>query len=97
MAMPATSSTDNQLSQDQSAANDSADDVAAGTPLTGKIPLPTRRPHIAGLTNVAANMAADGAAPMSSRIPLPRARPAAAPEPGPVEPSYPVYDPSQIH
>jgi hypothetical protein len=34
---------------------------------------------------------------MPSRIPLPRARPAAAPEAGPVETSYPIYDPSQIH
>jgi hypothetical protein len=104
MPMPAAApSADNRFAstafpQDQSAAADSADDVAAGTPLRGRIPLPTRRPHIAGLTAVAANMTADGAAPsMSARIPLPRARPSAAPEPGPVVTPYPVYDPSQIH
>jgi hypothetical protein len=92
---------DTAQSQEQSAANDSAGDLPAATPLKGKIPLPTRRPHIAGLTTVAANDVAanmtGGAAAMPSRIPLPRARPAAAPEPGPVETPYPVYDPSQIH
>jgi hypothetical protein len=111
MPMPATSSADNQpgstaLSQDQSAANDNADDLPAGTPLRGRIPLPTRRPHVAGLTTVAVNDVAANdvaqhsagvAAAMPSRIPLPRARPAAAPEAGPVETSYPIYDPSQIH
>ena len=89
-------------SQDQSAANDSADDLPAGTPLKGRIPLPTRRPHIAALTAVASNdVAANSVAAnlaggaMSSRIPLPRARPAAAPEP--VSEPIPAYDPSQIH
>jgi hypothetical protein len=109
MPMPANSVANNQPAdaapfQQQSAASDSADDVPAGTPLHGKIPLPTRRPHIAGLTNVAANVAAnvavaDGAVAMSpgmtSRVPLPRARPTAAPEP--VSEPIPAYDPSQIH
>ena len=98
---------DPAFSQQQMAANDSnAEDLPAGTPLRGKVPLPTRRPHIAGLTTVAANdvaatdvtqHSAGAAVAMPTRIPLPRARPAAAPEAGPVETSYPVYDPSQIH
>ncbi len=40
--------------QEQTAANDSAaDDLPAGVPLKGKIPLPPHRPKMAALTNVA--------------------------------------------
>jgi hypothetical protein len=90
---------------EQTASNDSTtDDLPAGTPLAGKIPLPLRRPNAAALTLALPHDAPHGAAhvalaagPMPAGIPLPRARPASAPEPAPVEPSYPAYDPSQIH
>jgi hypothetical protein len=86
-------------SQEQSAASDStADDLPAGVPLAGKIPLPRHRPNVAAPANV---VLAGGPLPGSATatsVPLPRARPASAPEPAPVsETPYPVYDPSQIH
>lgn len=90
----------------QTVSNDSAtDNVSAGTPLSGRIPLPQRRPHAPPATAMnappgpatAAAHVALAAERAPAGVPLPRARPAAAPEPAPVEPSYPAYDPSQIH
>jgi hypothetical protein len=104
VSVPADSAADDQTaaSSGQMASNDSAaGDLSSGTPLHGKIPLPLRRPSIAAppeaLSHDAARVA-QIAAPAAANVPLPRARPASAPDPAPVEqPSYPSYDPSQIH
>ncbi len=47
-------------------------DLPPGKPLTGRIPLPPRRPHFAA--------AEAPSAPMPHAVPMPRARPATAPE-----------------
>jgi hypothetical protein len=89
----------------QTVSNDSAaDDLPARRPLSGKIPLPQHRPHAPATAIGAPVSPATAAAHVAlaaerapAGVPLPRARPAAAPEPTPVEPSHPAYDPSQIH
>jgi len=84
----------------QMAASDAtADDLPAGTPLKGRIPLPLHKPSIAPAAGTGTQVAlAGGAVTPPGRIPLPRARPASAPDAGPAaDLPYPAYDPSQIH
>jgi hypothetical protein len=94
---PSSPPTDTIASLEQ-ATVDNADNLPAGAPLHGKIPLPPHRPKVVASTNIklASNaMPVAGLTPVS--VPLPRARPASAPEPAPVETPYPAYDPAALH
>ncbi len=98
---PSSPPTDTIASLEQ-ATVDNADNLPAGAPLHGKIPLPPHRPKVvakmATMTDMTlATAAMPVAGPTPSRVPLPRARPATAPEPAPVETSHPAYDPAALH
>ena len=99
---PSSQPNDTVASAEQATVVDDADTLAAGMVLRGKIPLPPHRPkmvaNMAPTTNVKlATAAMPVSGPTPSSVPLPRARPASAPEPAPVETSYPAYDPSTLH
>ena len=98
---PSSPPSDTVASAEQAPVDD-ADNPPAATSLPRKIPLPPHRPkivaNIAPMTNVKlATAAMPVTGPTPSRVPLPRARPASAPEPAPVETSYPAYDPAALH
>ena len=99
---PSSPPNDTVASAEQATVVDDAANPPAGTALRGKIPLPPHRPKVAAKMATMADMTLATAAmpvavPTPSRVPLPRARPATAPEPAPVETSYPAYDPAALH
>jgi hypothetical protein len=67
----------------QPSASTDADALPPAQPITGRIPLPPRRPHLFAM--------------VQSGVPVPRARPPVAPEPAPVAPPDPPFDRLLIH